>query len=135
MPSGRLVLIDTSVWIDYLSRKDPPLGEIVDQLLENDRVACAAIVLSELIQGAKSEKEIRQLRIFLHPLHWIQGTDAHWERAGELSFRLKQSGKTANLTDCYIASLAQSAEAAVLTRDKDFLRIAEARGCNLFMPT
>lgn len=134
MPNDEPVLIDTSVWIEYLSKKNSSLLESVDQLLDNARVACATIILAELIQGAKTEKEVKQLKAFFQPLSWIQSNDEHWMKAGELSFRLKRSGKTVNLTDCYIASLAESSSALVFTLDKDFQWITQLKGCRLFAP-
>ena len=133
MPSDNLVLIDTSVWIDYLSNKGSPFEETVDRLLEGGQVACSALILAELVQGARSEREISQLKEFFRPVHWIAGADRHWEQAGELSYRLKRSGKTVGLTDCYLAALANEAGARILTADKDFQRVADAKGCELFV--
>ncbi len=66
------------------------------------------------------------------PLHWITGTDSHWEAAGHLSQKLRRSGKSVNLTDCYIASLAASDAALVYTLDRHFIWISGANGCKLF---
>lgn len=134
MPSDNLVLIDTSVWIDYLSKKENKLDGTVDQLLENSRIACASLILAELVQGAKTEKETGQIKEFFSPLYWIESNDSHWDKAGEISFRLKKRGKTVSLTDCFIAALAKSDEAKILTHDKDFQSIAEINECELFIP-
>ncbi len=108
------------------------MGQAVDSLLENGRVATAALVLAELAQGARSEKEISQLRKYLQPLYWIEGLDRHWEEAGELSFRMRQKGKTVNLTDCYLARLAAGSEATIFSLDKHFRWIADLENCPLF---
>lgn len=132
MPNDNLVLIDTSVWIDYLQKNDSKFERTVDSLLENGRAATAAIILAELTQGAKNEKEIDTLKNYFQPLTWIESRDEHWKRAGELAFRLRQKGKTINLTDCYIAALAHQSSATILSLDKHFEWISDSRGCTLF---
>lgn len=131
MPKDNLVLIDTSIWIDYFLQKNVDLERTVDGLLENAVVAMAAIIQAELIQGARGEKETKKLKEYFKPLYWIQGLDTHWHEAGELSAKLRKSGRTVNLTDCYIASLAKSANASILSLDKHFSWIAKAEGCKI----
>lgn len=132
MPSDKLVFVDTSVWIDYFLQKDIVLSRTMDALLENAQVATAAVILAELIQGARGTKEIEKLKEYFKPLAWVSASDSHWQEAGELSFQLRQSGKKVNLTDCYIASLASSASAGIFTLDKHFGWIASAGRCKLY---
>lgn len=132
MPKDNLVLVDTSVWIDYLSVKTNGSPKTLDHLLEQGLAASAAIIMAELVQGARNEKEINKLRDYFQPLHWIESSDRHWEEAGSLSFHLKRAGRNINLTDCYIARLAQGAGASVFSLDKHFVWIAESDGCRLF---
>lgn len=132
MPKDKWVLLDTSVWIDYFSGKHPNLTEAVDALLSNTQVATAGIILAELTQGVRSEKEGRRIHDHFHPLHWIPGNDSHWEAAGQLAQKLRLAGRSINLTDCYIASLAHSADALIYTLDKHFSWIADVGGCRLF---
>ncbi|MBI5299448.1 MAG: PIN domain-containing protein [Deltaproteobacteria bacterium] len=132
MPKDNFVLIDTSVWIDYFLRRDSELEQKVDSLLDSAQIAMTAVVQAELIQGSRSEKEVQKLKEYFKPLFWIQGNDTHWLKAGEMSLKLRQTGKTINLTDCYIAVLAQSASASVFSLDKHFVWIAKIGGCSLF---
>ncbi|OGQ06297.1 MAG: hypothetical protein A3F82_03440 [Deltaproteobacteria bacterium RIFCSPLOWO2_12_FULL_44_12] len=134
MPKDNLVLIDTSVWIDYFLKKNIELEQTVDTLLDNAQVATAAIIQAELVQGSRGEKEVKKLKEYFKPLYWIQGNDTHWQEAGELSLRLRQTGKKINLTDCYIASLAKSSSANVFSLDKHFIWIEKIGGCSLLFP-
>ncbi len=52
------VLIDTSVWIDYFKNRDDNVSQRVDEILTFSDVYVPKVVIAELIQGAKSEKEI-----------------------------------------------------------------------------
>lgn len=132
MPNDNLVLVDTSVWIDYFLRKSSVLEKVLDSLLDKAQAATAAIILAELTQGARGKKEIEKIKDHFKPLHWIQSNDDHWQAAGELSLQLRQTGRQINLTDCYIAGLAQSASATIFSLDKHFSWIAKIRGCTLF---
>lgn len=132
MPKGDRVLIDTSVWIDYFAQRGTELVETVDHLLRQDLVATAAIIMAELNQGVKSSAEGKTLKTCFKPLHWIAGTDTHWEQAGALSWALRHAGRTVNLTDCYIASIASSAGASIYSLDKHFQWIAGQGGCHFF---
>ncbi|MBI2981391.1 MAG: PIN domain-containing protein [Deltaproteobacteria bacterium] len=131
MPSDKPVLIDTSIWISYFQRQDPSLEKTVDELLENGRVATAAIIVAEMVQGARSEAEAKKIREYFAPLFWIESSDRHWEIAGELSFRLRRKGRSVNLTDCYIAALTKGDQVKVLSLDKHFQWIAAEKGCDL----
>lgn len=128
MPKDNSIFIDTSVWIDYFNQKDSHLEQTVDLLLDQARIATSSIILAELIQGARSAREIDSLQSYFEPLTWIPSTDQHWLQAGRLSFELKKTGKTVNLTDCYIAAIAQSRDCQIYTLDKHFTWIAEITG-------
>lgn len=132
MPSDKLVFVDTSVWIDYFLQKSSVLGQTMDALLENAQIATAAVILAELIQGARGTKEVEKLKEYFKPLVWIPASDSHWREAGELSFQLRRLGKKVNLTDCYIASLTSGASAEFFTLDKHFEWIASVDGCTLY---
>jgi predicted nucleic acid-binding protein len=57
------VLVDTSAWIEFFRKKDPWYS-VIAGLMDDKRVCCSGIILAELIQGAKSEKELEILRDF-----------------------------------------------------------------------
>lgn len=113
------VLVDTSAWIEFFKKKEPIYG-CVSSLMEEKKVCCLGIVLAELLQGGKSEKELAVLREFVHVFNFLDDTLASWQKAGELSNLLLRKGKTVGLSDCYIAVTAQTQKAAILTLDKHF---------------
>jgi predicted nucleic acid-binding protein len=126
------VIIDTSVWIEYLQNRDAgKLSENVDELLAFCDVYVPKIVIAELIQGAHSEKELSAIRDFMEAFHVISESEDTWYKAGKLSFNLKKKGKTINLADCYIAVIAQEYQCAVMTMDKHFKDIHKESGLKL----
>ena len=72
------------------------------------------------MQGAKSARELSVIGEFMEAFTIIDQTDQTWIKAGKLSYELKRKGKNINLTDCYIAILAEENDCAVLTLDRHF---------------
>src|SRR6185369_15429951 len=82
------VLIDTSVWIDFFRKRQPVHGVVVE-LLDSDRVCCIGLILGELMQGAKSERELSVIRDFIHVFQFLPESPNLWEKAGQLSYTLR----------------------------------------------
>ncbi len=113
------VLVDTSAWIEFFRKKDP-CYRFVSQLLTGDRICCTGLIFAELIQGAKSEREISVIREFLAVFPFLAESTAAWEQAGLLAFALRRKGKTVGLSDCLLAVLARDNDAGILTLDTHF---------------
>lgn len=125
------VLVDTSVWIEFFRKKEP-YYDIVSSLIDKDRVISAGLILAELIQGAKSEKELKILKDFLYVFEFVPDSVFLWEKAGELSYALQRKGKSVGLSDCYIAVSAASQNARLLTLDRHFDAIKNEAGFSFY---
>ncbi|MBI4557815.1 MAG: PIN domain-containing protein [Candidatus Hydrogenedentes bacterium] len=127
----KLVLLDTSAWVNYF-RKEPRTYALVNRLIADARVCLARIILAELMQGAKSQKEITTVRNLPAMFAILEEQPETWENAGLLSNRFRQQGKTIGLADCYIAILAKTNGVDLLTEDKDFKTLQPEVGISLF---
>ena len=114
------VLVDTSIWIAYFKDTDPVLTERIDDVLTDSDVYVPRVVIAELIQGAKTEKEISVIEDFVEAFNVIDQTDNTWLRAGRLSFSMKRKGVTVNIVDCYIAVIAKENNCKIMTLDEHF---------------
>jgi len=121
--SAERVLVDTSVWVSYFRGSAPAISEKVDILLAGEEVCVPKIVLVELVQGAKSQREISAIEDFFDAFTILDQSPDTWWSAGNLSRQLKQRGKTIPLLDCYIAVIAKENSCAVLTLDDHFKEI------------
>jgi predicted nucleic acid-binding protein len=121
--SAERVLVDTSVWVSYFRGGSPVISEKVDSLLAGDEVCVPKIVLAELLQGAKSEREISTIEDFFDAFTILDQSPETWLKAGKLSRELKIRGKTIHLLDCYIAVIAKENACAILTLDDHFKEI------------
>jgi len=124
--SAEKVLVDTSVWVSYFRGGSPAISEKVDRLLAGAEVCVPKIVLAELVQGAKSEREMSTIEDFFDAFTILDQSQDTWLKAGKLSRELKNRGKTIHLLDCYIAVIAQENACAILTLDEHFKEIQQA---------
>jgi len=69
--NGDQVLIDTSVWIKYFRDKSTNFSKRVDEILSKQEVYVPKIVIAELIQGSKSDREISTIEEFVDAFNII----------------------------------------------------------------
>jgi predicted nucleic acid-binding protein len=119
------VLIDTSVWIGYFRNTSAGLCERVEAMMSEAEICVPKIVLAELLQGSKSEREIRTIENFFGAFTIVDQGEHSWVNAGKLAYQLRKKGKRVNLADCYIAVIAHEQECSILTLDEHFKDIRE----------
>jgi len=129
--SADKILIDTSVWIEYFRKKFSPISEKVDQILGEDEVCVPKIVIAELMQGARSEKELSIIRDFFDAFTIIDQESETWTKAGKLSYDLKKKGKKIHLLDCYIAIIAREFRCKIFTINRHFKEIQKVTDISL----
>jgi predicted nucleic acid-binding protein len=123
--SAERVLIDTSIWVDYFRGTTPLISDKVDAILSEAEICVPMIVLAELIQGAKSDREVAAIEGFLEAFTIVERGPDTWLEAARLSRKLKGRGKTVHLIDCYIAVIAHGSGCTLFTLDGHFQEIAE----------
>jgi predicted nucleic acid-binding protein len=120
-----LVLIDTSGWICFFSRRGyEDMKKRVSILLDEDRVAIAGPIVIELIQGTRNEEEKGKVEGYVKGLHWLSVTDDHWHQSADFAFKLRRKGITCSAIDALIATLAMDYECSLLHKDSDFDQIS-----------
>jgi predicted nucleic acid-binding protein len=131
--SADRVLIDTSVWIEYFKGGDPALARTVDTLIKSGSVFTAGIILAELLQGARSDRETRIIEDISGSFGLLTTgqDDIDWIKAGKLSRDLRKAGTTVHLADCLIAVLALENKCCIATRDDHFQAIKQKVGIEL----
>lgn len=63
-----MILVDSSVWIDYFRGTPTLQAEKLDSLLGSEPVATGDLVLTEVLQGFRSERDFNQARKLLTSL-------------------------------------------------------------------
>jgi predicted nucleic acid-binding protein len=54
-----VIVVDSSVWIDYFRDADTPQVESLDRLLGTEAIAVGDLILAEVLQGIDSDREFR----------------------------------------------------------------------------
>jgi predicted nucleic acid-binding protein len=132
-----MVLVDTSVWIDFLRGSPSAQVAALEALLErDDLVGTAPIILQEVLQGADSPARFEQWRREFSGLMCylpLDPIDSHVE-AARLYAACRRAGKTPRSSnDCLIARIALEHDLTLLEDDRDFEAIAAVeKGLKLF---
>jgi predicted nucleic acid-binding protein len=96
------------------------MAEQVESALMRGEVVTCGIVLFELLQGVKSDKEEALLLNAFQAVPLLEMTGALWTRAGRLSSQLRKNGHTVPLSDILIATLALEHSCSLLSVDRHF---------------
>ena len=121
-----MILVDTSVWIDYFNGVENKQTESLDRILSEQSVLVGDIILTEILQGFDSDKEFRLAKQALEPLDCVHlgGKSLAIKAASNFRF-LRSKGVTIRKTvDMLIGSWCIEHEVELLHNDKDFDQIA-----------
>jgi hypothetical protein len=126
-----VILVDTSVLIDYLAGRQTNAVAYLDRLLAAaDPFYVTPSIVQELLQGAADEREWRKLRSYLTSLMFVDVRDpmASYLAAARIYFDCRRLGLTVRSSaDCLIAQVALERKFALLHSDRDFDAIAKVR--------
>ncbi len=122
-----MVLVDTSVWIEFLNRPNAPVRGVLEGLLRQGEVATAGLVLAELQHGCRSAPELRLLLELMEPLIYLDARRDTWLQAGEIAADCSSRGFQIGIGDSLLAALALRENATLFTLDRDFERIPRLR--------
>lgn len=130
--SKRLVLIDSSIWVSYLSRQPLAPARAVQELLQDNRAAVNPIIRIEVLTGARDETQYAELDDALRGLHQLPLSDAILRRAERLRFELRRRGRVMPVPDILIASSALIYDCDLLHADQHFTFIAHTIPLKLY---
>ena len=121
-----MILVDTSVWIDFFAGRDLPHVATLEQFIhDSEDIALCGIILTEILQGIADDTTHRRVQRYLVPLILLPMPEAVFVRAADIYRRLRKQGTTIRKTnDCIIAATAQEHHCRLLHNDKDFASIA-----------
>ncbi|MCP3980634.1 MAG: PIN domain nuclease [bacterium] len=131
-----MMIVDSNTWADFFNGRDTPHVQRLDEALDDEQdLAVLPIIVTEVLQGFRSDTEFRRARRVFESLPAIDtGVDGH-VRAAELFRRLRRKGITVRgAVDCVIAQACLDADAELLSPDRDFERIARHTRLRLWKP-
>ena len=120
-----MILVDTSVWIDWLREGSRPATALLDRLIDEEDILTTPVVVQELLQGARGPEHLQELREHFLTLPQLMPSLRTYTDAGTLYTRCRWSGITARSPhDCLIARIAIEHAVPLLQDDRDFELIA-----------
>jgi predicted nucleic acid-binding protein len=117
-----VVVVDTTVWVDYFNGVDSPQVDRLDRLLGERILLIGDLVLAELLQGFSSDAQAQQALELFEPLEFVSmaGREVAIESARNYR-RLRRKGVTVRKTmDMLIGTFCLMHDHELLHDDRDF---------------
>ncbi|HKK33891.1 MAG TPA: PIN domain nuclease, partial [Desulfomicrobiaceae bacterium] len=125
-----MILVDSSVWIDYFNGRITWQTNLLDQLLQQVPIITGDIILTEVLQGFRTDKEYTKAKEVMAILECRTLLDCRTAaQCAENYRRLRRKGVTVRKTiDIIIGTFCIVHEIPLLHADKDFLPMEQHLG-------
>ncbi|MES1190296.1 MAG: PIN domain nuclease [Steroidobacter sp.] len=117
-----MILVDSSVWIDYFNGKDTEQTIRMDRLLDVEILAVGDLILTEVLQGFSKESEFNAARKIFANFEMVTVSNPEVALQAAKNFRnLRMKGITVRKTiDAIIATRCIVSGFRLLHNDRDF---------------
>lgn len=117
-----MVIVDTTVWIDYFHDSRNAETDWLHAELERQRLGVTDVILCEVLQGLRDESAAKAVERELLKLEVFETGGIDLAREAARNYRaLRSRGHTVRKTiDCLIATFCIREEHSLLHRDRDF---------------
>jgi predicted nucleic acid-binding protein len=128
-----MILVDASVWIDFLADRPIAHVETLANALEAGIVTLADLTLAEILQGIDDDAQARRALRLLKRLPWVDVCNSAIALQSAENYRqLRKRGCTIrNTIDCLIATYCIETKLPLLANVRDFEPFAEHLGLQL----
>jgi predicted nucleic acid-binding protein len=127
-----LILVDSSVWVDFFSSKPGRGGgELRRMIEESEPFALTGVVIAEVLQGLT--RDAGPIEEFLSQWDMLEPQGFETYRQAAAIYRAARArGVSLTTIDTLIAAIALEHRASVFTLDQDFSRIGRIAGLGLY---
>ena len=125
-----MILVDSSVWIDYFNGTETEETTQLDEFLATDTICIGDIILAEVLQGFRSDKDYKLAKELLIELPIYQIMTPELALIGADNYRkLRKKGVTVRKSvDNWIATFCIKNQTPLLFSDRDFAPYVEHLG-------
>lgn len=125
-----MILIDSSVWIDYFNGNETAQTDWLDSSLGNTPIIMGNLILTEVLQGFQSDKEFKIARALLLRLPFMPMGGQALALESAMNYRLlRRNGVTVRKTiDVMIGTFCIHYQLPLLHDDRDFDPMVELLG-------
>lgn len=131
----RLILVDSSVWIDFFSPAPGRGGtELRRMIADAEPFALTGVVITEILQGLK--RDASQIESYLRMWEMLEPRGfSTYREAAAIFRRARARGISLTTIDTLLAAIALEHGASVFTLDRDFWRVARVTNLALHQPS
>lgn len=117
-----MILVDSSVWIDYFNGKITKQTKLLDSLLGGELIVIGDLILTEVLQGFQQDRDFNKARKLLDSLIFRQMLGRQLAIKSAENYRiLRKKGVTVRKTiDVIIATFCIANNLPLLHSDRDF---------------
>lgn len=128
-----MIIVDTSVWIDYFNGSITVETDQLDNLLGRQLIGLGDLILTEILQGFRSDRDFDKARKFFNNLAVYEMLNRDYAVKSAANFRiLRKKGVTVRKTaDVIIATFCLENNHRLLFSDKDFMPFVEHFGLKI----
>ena len=125
-----MVLIDTTVWIDFFAGRQLSHVTALERLIKGREDICiCGIILTEVLQGIREKNEFRKTKDLFNTMIFLPMPYSVFLGAAEIYRTLRRKGITIrNSIDCMIGSVAIENDIILLHNDRDYIPIERHLG-------
>lgn len=125
-----MMLVDTSVWIDYFSGVDNPQTDLLDSAIFEGSVAIGDLIFLEILQGIRNDKDYLKTKQSLLALDQYEMFGKEMaEKCADNYRALRKKGVTIRKTaDVIIATFCIENQIPLLFLDRDFIPFVDHLG-------
>jgi predicted nucleic acid-binding protein len=117
-----MILVDSSVWIDYFNGKKTPQTDWLDSSLGNTPIIIGDLILTEVLQGFQNDKDFKIARDLLLgiPFVLMGGQEIALESAMNYRLLRKKGGTVRKTRDVIIGTFCIHIHLTLLHDNRDF---------------
>jgi len=117
-----MIVVDSSVWIDYFNGKSTKQTSLLDSLLGSELIVIGDIILTEVLQGFQEDRDFNKAKGLLNSLIFMEMLGKELAIKSAENYRiLRKKGVTVRKTiDVIIATFCVENNLPLLHSDRDF---------------
>ena len=131
-----MIIVDTTVWVDYLRGTRTPHTDWLDAQLATERLGLTDLILCEVLKGITTDSQFDAVQEQLLELEVFETGTVELAIEAALNYRrLRAAGRTVRKTiDCLIATYCLLEGHALLHNDRDYVPFEEVLGLKVVRP-
>ena len=131
-----MVIVDTTVWVDYLNGVATPKTDWLDEQASRQRLGLLDLMVCEVLQGLATEREASRVLRHLRRFEILESGGVELAADAARNYRLlRAKGRTVRKTiDCLIATFCLRERHSLLHCDRDFDAFEQLLGLPVVHP-